>query len=390
MKEVRIGLIGAGWMGRAHATAYRNVPMVYGTEPAVPVLEVVADINAEWAEGLAREAGFTRSTGDWREVVADPNVDLIDIVTPNNFHAEMAIAALEAGKHVYCEKPMALNAADSGRMVAAAEQAGTVTALGYNYLKNPAQGFARELIERGEIGDVIQFRGTFDQDFMTDPAVPVSWRMQRAVAGSGALGDMASHTMSLAQYLVGDFVEVCGMMETVIKQRPVASGGSGHTSTASADAAMADVENEDVVMFLARFDPGGMGVVEASRMGTGRKIYIGYEIQGTKGALFFDQERMNELRLYRFTDPRAEQGYKSIFIGPDHPGYAGFHPIAGMGLGYNDLKIIEARDVVAKVAGAEPFGVIPDFAFGHKISRAVDAVEMSVAEHRWVRVEEVG
>ncbi|MFQ5971809.1 MAG: Gfo/Idh/MocA family protein [Alphaproteobacteria bacterium] len=387
MTEVRIGLIGAGWMGKAHATAYRNVPMVFGNDPATPVLELVADLNPDWAQGLADSFGFKRWTGEWREVVEDSDVDVIDIVTPNNVHAEMAIAAVQAGKHVYCEKPMAPTAADSGRMLAAAEAAGAITLVGYNYLKNPAQGFARQLIEEGEIGDVVLFRGTFDQDFMADPQVPFNWRLERAVAGSGALGDMASHTLSLAQWLVGDVAEVCGMAGTFIAERRVPSGGSGHTVSAQADAPMRAVENDDVAQFLLRFASGAMGTIEASRIGTGRRLWLSYEIQGTRGALFFTQERMNELQLYRLDDPSAERGYKTIYIGPDHPGYAAFHPIAGIGLGYNDQKIIEAREIVAAVAEGRP--AHPDFGFGHKVSVTLEAVEKSIAARRWVRLDEV-
>ncbi len=383
MKEVHIGLIGAGWMGKAHASAYKNVPLVFGTEPAVPVLEVIADVVAAWAEAGARDLGFGRWTEDWRRVVDDPEVDAVDITTPNNVHAEIAIAALEAGKPVYCEKPMALTAADSARMVKAAETSGLTTMVGFNYLKNPAQGFARELIRSGEIGEVIQFRGAFDQDFMTDATVPFSWRHDRAIAGAGALGDMATHTLSLSQFLVGDIVEVCGMAETIIKRRPVAGGGSGHTAQAGGGE-MRVVQNDDISQFVFRYKNGGIGYITSSRVGTGRKLGLDYEIQGTKGALTFTQERMNELRLYRHTDPRAERGYKTIYIGPDHPGYAGFHPIPGIGLGYNDQKIIEARDLVVAVASGK--AAEPDFAFGHRVALVQDAVLRSIEERRWVEV----
>ncbi len=387
MKEVRIGLIGAGWMGKAHASAYKNVPLVFGVEPAVPALEMIADLNGAWAEAGARDLGFRRWTDNWRDVVNDRNVDVIDITTPNNVHAEIAIAALEAGKPVYCEKPLALTAGETARMVEAAKVSRQTTLVGFNYLKNPAQGYARDLIRSGEIGDIIQFRGSFDQDFMTDPDVPFSWRHERAIAGAGALGDMASHSMSLSQFLVGDVVEVCGMAETYIKQRAVAGGGSGHTAQAGSGE-MRDVENDDISQFIFRYENGGIGYITSSRLGTGRKLGLDYEIQGTKGALTFTQERMNELRLYRHAEPRAERGYKTIFIGPDHPGYAGFHPIPGIGLGYNDQKIIEAHDLIVAIATGQP--AEPDFAFGHRVAVLQDAVLRSIAERRWVRVDEVG
>jgi predicted dehydrogenase len=387
MKVLRVAIIGAGWMGRAHATAFRTVPMVFGREPATPVLEVVADVNENAARALASEFGFARSTADWRDVLADPDVDVVDITTPNDLHPVIAIAAAEAGKHVYCEKPLANSAREARAMTEAVERAGVVSLVGFNYLKNPGQGFARAIIDRGEIGTVNVFRGTFDQDFMSDPDVPFSWRQDRAIAGSGALGDMASHTLSFSQYLVGDIDEVCGMTGTFITERQVAAGGSGHSARADAAAPRRPVENEDVVQFLIRYTSGAMGVIEASRIGTGRKLWLTYEIQGSRGALFYTQERMNEIQLYRHTEPAAERGYKTVFIGPEHPGYGAFFPIPGIGLGYNDQKIIEARDLVVAIAtGKKAF---PDFRFGLGINRVVDAVLKSVEERRWVKIEEI-
>ena len=387
MREVRVAIIGAGWMGRAHATAFRNVPMVFGREPAVPALEIVADVNEDAAKALAEEFGFRRWTADWRDTLSDPDVDVADITTPNDLHPRIAIAAAEAGKHIYCEKPLANSATEARRMTEVAEKAGLVTLVGFNYLKNPAQGFAHDLIARGEIGDVTLFRGTFDQDFMSDPDVPFSWRQDRSIAGSGALGDMASHALSFSQYLAGDIEEVCGMTGTFIKERRIAASGSGHGAKAAAEAPRRAVENDDICQFLMRYRSGAMGAIAASRVGTGRKLALGYEIQGSKGALLFTQERMNEIQLYRHTEPPSERGYKTVFTGPDHPNYAAFFPIAGIGLGYNDQKIIEARDLIVAIAtGKKAF---PDFRFGLEINRVVDAVLKSVAEHRWVRVDEI-
>jgi predicted dehydrogenase len=387
MREVRVAIVGAGWMGRAHATAFCNVPMVFGPEPAVPVLQVVADVNAAAARALAEAYSFRRWTTDWRDVLVDPNVDIVDITTPNDAHPEIAIAAAEAGKNIYCEKPLANTATDAQRMTEVAEARDVTTLVGFNYLKNPAQGFARQLIESGEIGEISLFRGTFDQDFMSDPNIPFSWRQDRSIAGSGALGDMASHTLSLSQYLVGDIHEVCGMIGTFITERRTASSGSGHTAKASADAPRRKVENDDVCQFLIQYKSGAMGCIEASRIGTGRKLWLTYEVQGSKGALYYTQERMNEVQLYRHTDPSAERGYKNIFTGPDHPNYGAFFPIAGCGLGYNDQKIIEAHDLVVAIATRTK--AFPDFRFGLEINRVVDAVLLSAAERRWVRLKEV-
>jgi predicted dehydrogenase len=387
VNEVRIGLIGAGWMGKAHAVAYRNVPMVFGPEPAVPVLEMVADVNPAWAEAAAHNLGFARWSADWREVVADPRVNVVDITAPNHVHRDIALTALAAGKPVYCEKPLANTAAETKEMAQAAAAAGVPTLVGFNYLKNPAHPCARELIRAGELGEITLFRGTFDQDLQVDPDFPFTWRHERAVAGSGALGDMGSHTLAFAQYLIGDIAEVCGMCETFIRERPLAGSGSGQTARAAAGAPTREVENDDVAQFLMRFASGAVGTIGTSRIGTGRKMGLGYEIQGTRGALFFTQERMNELKLYRHGDPAAERGYKTIYLAPEHPGYGAFHPIPGNSLGYNDQKILEARELICAIAQGRP--AEPDFAFGHRITRTIDAVLRSIDERRWVRVEEV-
>jgi predicted dehydrogenase len=387
MIEVRIGLIGAGWMGKAHTVAYRNVPLVFGPEPATPRLEVIADVNPDWAKAGAENLGFARWTSDWRAVVDDPQVDVVDITTPTDVHAEIALAAIAAGKAVYCEKPLANTAAETRAMAEAAEASGAITLVGFNYLKNPAHAHALRLIRDGVLGDITLFRGTFDQDVMSDPDFPFTWRHDRKLAGSGALGDMGSHTLAFARYLVGDIVEVCGMCETYMHERPVATSGTGQSSTASRDAPRRAVENDDVSQFLMRFANGAIGTIGTSRLGTGRKMGLDYEIQGTRGALMFTQERMNELKLYRHTDPPGDRGYKTLYLAPEYPGYAAFHPIPGNALGYNDQKIIEARELLCAVAEGRP--ATPDFRFGHEITRVIDAVLKSVEERRWVRIDEI-
>ena len=386
MRDIHIGLIGTGGMGKAHATAFKNVPLVFGNEPGRPVLEIVADVDAKALEKWAGDFGFARWTTRWREVVEDPRVDVVDITTPNALHAEMAIAAAQAGKHVYCEKPLATTSADAARIVAAVEECGVISLVGFNYLKNPAQAFAKQLIESGELGEITLFRGIFDQDFLSNPDVPFSWRLDRTSAGTGALGDLGSHTIAFAQFLVGDIAEVCGLRATRIKERPMPAGGSGYAATAKSDAEKRLVENEDITEFLVLFDNGAIGTIGTSRIGMGRKLGLGYEIQGTKGSLFYNQERMNEIQLYRNTDPEREKGYKTIYIGPEHPGYKAFFGLAGIGLGYNDQKIIEAHDLITAVALNQP--VQPDIRFAYKVNKIIDAADLSCQEHRWVPVSE--
>jgi predicted dehydrogenase len=386
VKDIHIGLIGTGGMGKAHATAFKNVPLVFGNEPGRPILEIVADIDAKALEKWAGEFGFPRWTINWHELVEDPHVDVVDVTTPNALHAEMVIAAAQAGKHIYCEKPLATTSKDASRIVAAVESAGVISIVGFNYLKNPAQAFARQLIESGELGEITLFRGIFDQDFLANPEIPFSWRLDRAQAGTGTLGDLGSHTIAFAQFLVGDIAEVCGLNATRIKERTIPAGGSGYAASALTGAEKRAVENEDITEFLIYFDNGAIGTIGTSRIGMGRKLGLGYEIQGTKGSLYYDQERMNEIQLYRDSDPDREKGYKTVYIGPEHPGYKAFFGLAGIGLGYNDQKIIEAHDLITAVALNQP--AQPDVRFAYQVNKVIDAVDLSCQEHRWVRVSE--
>lgn len=386
MKDIRIGLIGTGGMGKAHATAFKNVSLVFGNEPGRPVLEIVADVDASAVEEWATKFGFPRWTTNWRQIVNDPQVDVIDITTPNSLHAEMAIAAAQAGKHVYCEKPLATTSADAARIVAAVEKSGVISLVGFNYLKNPAQAFAKQLIESGELGEITLFRGTFDQDFLANPDIPFSWRLDRTLAGTGALGDLGSHTIAFAHFLVGDVIEVCGLSATQIKERVVPTSGSGYAAAAQSGGAKRAVENEDIMELLVRFDSGAIGTIGTSRIGLGRKLGLNYEIQGTKGSLFYTQERMNEIQLYRDSDPDREKGYKTIYIGPEHPGYKAFFGLAGIGLGYNDQKIIEAHDLITAIALDQP--AEPDVRFAYRVNKVIDAADLSCQEHRWVQVRE--
>lgn len=376
MAVVRIGLIGAGWMGRAHAAAFENAARTFGARPAKLEIVAVADVSEAAVRDFAARFDVPRWATDWRDVVADPTIDVVDITTPNDAHPGIALAAIAAGKHVYCEKPMANTAAEAKAMRDAAAAAGVVTLVGFNYLCSPVQAYARQLIEAGALGEIFHFRGTFDNDYMLDPTFPFTWRTDARAAGpAGALGDMASHVVSLAHYLVGEIEEVCGARQMLHARRKDASGVER------------DVENDDLAHFICRFANGASGYLEASRVGTGRKLYLSYEIQGTEGALLFDQERMNEMNLYRRTDAPAERGYKRILAAPEHPDYAAFFGLQGNPLGYNDLKVIEARRLVEAVALGRRW--VADFGFGYGVDRVVEAVLTSADQGRWVKTEEI-
>jgi predicted dehydrogenase len=371
MQRIGIGLIGSGFMGRSHAIAFRAVPAVFGL-PA-PSLEMLADIDETTATRAAASLGFARATGDWQMLVRDPAVTLVDITAPNVWHKPMALAAIAAGKHVYCEKPLAATAADATEMADAAEAAGVQTFVGFNYLRNPLLVAARDMIAGGEIGEVVSFRGIHAEDYMADPAQPWSWRLDPA-GGHGVVADLGSHILSIARFLVGDIIEVSGQIATVVKERPVAPGVAEKRA----------VEVDDQARALLRFASGATGSIEASWVATGRKMTLAFEITGTRGSIAFDQERMNELYLFTAGQKRGREGFKTILSGPDHPRYAAFCPAPGHHLGFNDLKTIEAAAILEALAGGPCFQ--PDFREAARIQATVDAIVTSARERRWVVV----
>ncbi len=272
MNEVRIGLIGTGYIGRCHAIAFAQASTVFPLRGTL-VREMVAEVTPQLAAERANAFGFSRSTGDWRELVTDPRIDVVDICAPNFLHKEMALAAIAVGKHVYSEKPLALSSEDAEQMYLAAKEKGVKTLVGFNYMKNPATQLAREIIARGEIGDVVHFYGTHNEDYMADPNQPADWHCFRETAGHGTLGDLGAHIVNMAHYLVGDIQAVCGDLQTVIKQRPdPASPGT-----------LIPVENEDQANVLLRFSNGAMGMLETSRIACGRKMGLSYLVTGTRG-----------------------------------------------------------------------------------------------------------
>ena len=370
MAALGVGLIGSGFMGRAHASGFLNANRLFDL-PVSAELAVLADVSAEAAATAAARLGFARSTGDWRALVADPAVGIVSITTPNTLHREMTLAAIAAGKHVYCEKPLAPTAAEAGEMALAAEKAGVATQVGFNYLKNPMVRLARDLVAAGEIGEVRSFRGVHAEDFMSDASVPWTWRLDPA-GGGGALADIGSHIIALARHVVGPIASVTGETATLVRRRPFA----GHDRA---------VEVDDVATAALRFASGAVGTIEANWLATGRKMGLAFEVSGSMGAIRFTQERMNELELYRAADPAGLQGFRTIEAGPAHPPYGAFCPAAGHGLGFNDLKTIEVADFLRAVGG-EAVGHA-DFREGWAVARTVEAIYRAARDGGWVRVD---
>jgi len=375
-RPIGVGLIGTGFMGACHALAFRSAPAVFGDLPHLD-LAMLADVDAGIAKRAAERFGFDRAVSDWRALVIDPSVDIVAITSPNFLHQPMAEAAIEAGKHVYCEKPLALHAKAAGEMTEAAEKAGVRTLVGYNYLHNPVIRLAKEMIEAGEIGEIVHFRGAHFEDYLASPEVPFSWRSSKAKAGAGVVADLGSHIISLARRLVGEIDEVQAMLEIVVRERPLPDDPS----------TTAKVEVDDQAQMLLRFKDGPTGTIEASAVAAGRKMHLAFEITGSSGTLVFDQERMNELRLFRFGDDPARDGFKTILAGPAHPPYDRFCPAPGHGLGFNDLKVIEVAHLIKGISNGTPLD--PDFRGAWQIAEVVDAAIRSDAGRCWVNVRSV-
>ena len=372
--RLRIGLIGSGFMGKAHAFGYATAARVFDL-PFEPEFASLADITEETAAKAAAALGFGRSTADWRSLAADPDIDVVNITAPNALHKEMALAAIAAGKHVYCEKPLAPLARDAREMAEAAEAKGVKTQVGFNYLCNPMLALARDMIAAGELGEIRGYRGLHAEDYMADASGPFTFRHDPA--GGGALADLGSHALATAEFLMGSaagpITRVMGDCVTAIGERPDGKGGSRK------------VEVDDIGRAFLRFANGATGSIEANWIATGRKMQHDFEVFGTKGALAFSQERFNELNFFAVGDPAGRQGFRRIEAGPDHSPYGLFCVAPGHQLGFNDLKAIEVAGFLDAVAGRrpEPF----NFRAGLRIQTLVEAIHESSRAGAWRDVQ---
>jgi predicted dehydrogenase len=384
--ELNVGLVGAGFMGKAHSLAYAAMPMFFWPAPAIPRRRMMAEVDADLAAEAARRFGFEQSTGDWRELVEAHDIDVVDISVPNDAHAEIAIAAARAGKHVICEKPLARNAEEAREMYEAVTEAGVVNMVAFSYRRTPAVELAKRLIAEGAIGQVRNFRGTYLQDWSNDPDLPLSWRFQKDVAGSGALGDIATHVLDLARYLVGEVAAVNALMRTYIGDRPIQQGGVDQLAGAAklSGAPRGEVDVDDEVLTLLRFETGAVGSIEATRHAHGRKNFLTFEIHGDGGTLYFDYERRDELQLYQADDPADRSGFRTILTGPAHPYGEALWPIPGLGIGYGETKIVECYELMRAIA--ERGSASPDFRDGYQIARICEAIAESSENREWVEL----
>jgi predicted dehydrogenase len=369
-KGLGVGLIGTGYMGKCHALAWNAVAPVFG-DVERPRLVALAEASANLARERAAELGFAESTGNWRDLIINPEIDVVSITTPNRFHAEMAIAALQAGKHVWCEKPMAPHMEDSLAMHAAWQASGKVAALGYNYIQNPITRLIRKLVSEGAIGTVNHVRMEMDEDFMADREAPFAMRNETS-AGYGALDDFAVHPLSLLRFVIGGVAEAFGEMAKPYADRPHPDGGRRA------------IENYDIATALLRLESGASAVLVVNRTAWGRKGRIQLQIFGDGGTIVFDQERFNEVQLFKREGAEETQGFRTILTAPVHKPYDRFVPAAGHSLGFNDLKIIECRELIGKIRGEK--AALFDFGDGIAIEKTVHAIADSFAKGAWVNV----
>ena len=395
-RTLAVGLIGYNFMGKAHSNAWRQAPRFFNL-PATPRLRTICGRSRAAVKKAAAKLGWENAQTDWRRVIDDSKIDIVDICTPNDTHCEIAIAAAQAGKAILCEKPLARNVDEAEKMVRAVKEARVVNMVCHNYRRIPAIVLAKRMIERGDLGErIFHFRARYAQDWIVDPNFPLVWRLQSNVAGSGALGDIFSHIVDLARYLVGEFKEVCAIMETFVKQRPLEKNRR----------VKGKVTVDDAVTMIGRFKDGALASLEATRFAPGRKNSITLEINGSGGSLFFDLEEMNRLKFFRRRDPKDRQGFRDILVTePTHP-YIDIWWPSGHTIGYEHTFIHTIADFVKAMtdqmegrapsrpkknrtpppaAGRLTASLQPTFEDGLQNQRVLDAVSRSADAKRWVK-----
>lgn len=371
-QRLNVGLIGYQFMGKAHSNAYRQAGRYFDL-PMELSMKTICGRNQSAVEAAAQKLGWEKSETDWRKVVDDPEIDVIDISTPGESHHEICLAAAAAGKMVWCEKPIGNTLQEAKEMLAAVEKAGVSHAVFHNYRKAPAVALAKQMIEGGEIGTPYHMRATYLQDWVADPNFPMIWRLDKNSSGSGAHGDICSHIVDLGRFLMGEFKDVSGILQTFIKERPLADGSG-----------VGEVTVDDASAFVCRFQNGAMGTFESSRFAIGRKNYNRFEINGSKGSIVFNLERMNELEFYNNTDPAGRQGFSVIqATEPVHPFAGNYWPVAHI-IGYEHTFINWLVDAVTATAKGELPS--PNFKDGVACQEVLDAVEKSWAERRWIDI----
>jgi predicted dehydrogenase len=380
-KEVGIGLIGYAFMGKTHSNAYRQVNKFF--DPSVtPRLRALCGRNEDNVRRAADHLGWESYETDWRKLIDRADIDIVDIATPGNQHREMAIYAAKAGKTVFCEKPLGNTFADAKEMLDAAEQAKVVNMVCFNYRRVPAIALAKRMIENGDLGRIYHFRARYLQDWIADPGFPLVWRLQKEIAGSGTLGDIGAHILDLSTFLVGNISSLSGMTETFVKERPLQAASTGTEGlTAKASTEMGQVTVDDAAAFMTRFENGAMGVFEATRFAPGRRNFNSFEINGEKGSIAFNFERMNELEYFNNDDPTDRQGFRTINVNENDQPYSGIYWPPGHIIGYGETFINTVYDLLEGHAkGESPHATFRDGAYNNLV---LETIEKSAESRKW-------
>ncbi len=381
MSEIGVGLVGYKFMGRAHSNAYRQVARYFDVDPA-PVMRAICGRDEAAVARASEQLGWQSVETDYRNLVKRDDIGLVDVSTPGYTHREVVLAALAAGKHVLCEKPLANSLDEAAEMLLAARKAGAINMVNFNYRRVPAVQFAKQLIDNGRLGEIRHWRAVYLQDWLVDESVPLAWRLKKELAGSGALGDIGAHILDLSQYLVAPVTSVVGTLNTFVKQRPVEvrnMGGAGLSWEAGAE--MGDVTVDDATTFLARFNNGATGTFEATRMAPGRRNFNSFEINGSLGSIAFNLERLNELRVYFREDETGLQGFRTINVTESaHPYTSAWWP-AGHIIGWEHTHVHVVKDLMEGIrTGVNP---APSFEDGFRNQAVLDAVSRSVESGTW-------
>lgn len=382
MKKITVGLVGHKFMGRAHTHAITDAPIFF--DLGVDIVKKVICSNEESVVETGRRWGWEKSEFDWRKLIDDKEIDSISIAAPSKFHAEIAIAAAKAGKHVFCEKPLALDMKDAEDMVKAVEDAGVVNMVGFNFRRVPALCLAKQLIEEGTLGRIYHFRAIWSQDWLTDPKFPMAWRLRKSFAGYGTHGDLGAHTIDIARFLIGDLDEVCCVEKTFNKVRPKAVFEDGLFAKAGDE--MGEVDVDDASQMLATFKGQDiMAYFESTRNGTGHKNQNLIEVAGSKGAIIWDEEKLNELEYYNDEDPAHLKGFRRVHVGEAvHPYMANWWPVGHI-IGYGDTFVNEYYDYFTAIKEGKQ--VTPNFRDGLMCQKVLDAAEQSSIERKWKKIE---
>jgi predicted dehydrogenase len=387
LKTLNVAIIGTKFMGKAHSNAWSSAPKFFDL-PLKPVLKAACGQDVQATQEFAAKWGWESIESDWRKVVERPDIDIIDVCTPTYLHKDIVVAAAQNGKHIFCEKPVALNFAQAKEMYEAAEKAGVLHYLNHNYRRTPAIAYAKYLIESGKIGQIFHWRGAYLQDWITDPNFPLTWHLRKETAGAGPHYDLNSHSVDLARYLVGEVAAVTAMLKRFISSRPLPGAGAGTFKAGEGGGETGEVTVDDAAFMLAEFENGALGAFESSRFASGRKNYNYFEIYGSKGSLAFDLERMNELQYLDLANPADEQGFRTILVtNASHPYMAAWWP-PGHIIGYEHVFTHAVADFLKALDKGVP--ITPNFADGMRIMQVLEAGILSSNTGRKVRVSEIG